>query len=56
MSKKLTPSSRARRIAATAAASSNRPQSPPSCQVPNAMRDTASPVRPNVMVCIPASS
>ena len=50
VSKKLTPNSRARRIAATALASSNRPQSPPSCQVPNAIRDTSRPLRPNVVV------
>jgi len=42
-------------MAAIAAVWSKRPQSPPNCQVPNAMRDTANPVRPNMMVFIPTS-
>ena len=44
------PSPRARRIDAAAASSSNSPQSPPSCHVPNAIRETSRPLRPNVVV------
>jgi len=52
VSKKLIPRSAARRIAATAASSSVAPQSPPSCHVPNAMRETSSSLCPNLMFFI----
>src|SRR2546426_6720102 len=52
VSKKLIPLSAARPIAATAASSSVAPQSPPSCQVPNATGDTPSSLRPNLMFFI----
>nr|WP_200812421.1 hypothetical protein [Streptomyces sp. 3213.3] len=52
VSKMFTPSSRARRMAALAASSANTPQSPPSCQVPKAIRETGSLVLPSVVVRI----
>jgi hypothetical protein len=48
VSKKLIPSSSARRIAAVLSRSSVEPHSPPNCHVPKQMRDTRSPLRPSV--------
>src|SRR5256885_16089441 len=39
-------------MAASAASSSVAPQSPPSCQVPKAIRETLSSLRPNLISCI----
>jgi hypothetical protein len=53
----LAPDSRAVRIAVTAASSSKgAPQSPPNCHVPNAMRDTWSPLHPSIVVLISLQS
>src|SRR5207302_5491605 len=55
VSKKLMPRSAARLIALMAAFSSVNPQSPPSCQVPNAIRETWRSLRPSLICFIPPS-